>query len=93
MNSLKNYKKCSYTFLHFFLDCVFTIHKNFLGQYVANMYTVTKFLYLVNLIGQFLMMNQFLDQNNHAWGFHILTDIISGRDWEASGNFPRVALV
>ncbi|KAI6175590.1 Innexin [Aphelenchoides bicaudatus] len=55
------------------------------------MYTVTKCLYLVNLIGQFLMMNQFLDQNNHAWGFHILNDIISGHDWEASGNFPRVA--
>lgn len=36
------------------------------------------------------MMNQFLDQNNHAWGAHILIDIFSGRDWEASGNFPRV---
>jgi hypothetical protein len=55
------------------------------------MYTITKFLYLLNVIGQFLMMNQFLGQNNHAWGAHILIDIFSGRDWEASGNFPRVA--
>ncbi|KAI6187271.1 Innexin [Aphelenchoides besseyi] len=61
------------------------------GQYVANMYTITKFLYLLNLIGQFLMMNQFLDQNNHAWGADILRDIINGKDWETSGNFPRVA--
>lgn len=55
-----------------------------------SMYTMTKFLYLINVVGQFLMMNQFLDQNNHAWGAHILIDIFSGRDWEASGNFPRV---
>ncbi|KAI6239676.1 Innexin [Aphelenchoides fujianensis] len=62
------------------------------GQYVANIYTITKFLYLLNLVGQFLMMNQFLDQNNHLWGADILRDIINGKDWEASGNFPRVAL-
>lgn len=35
------------------------------GQYVANMYTITKFLYLINVVGQFLMMNQLLDQVIH----------------------------
>lgn len=38
------------------------------------------------------MMNQFLGQNHHAWGANILRDIIEGRDWELSGNFPRIVL-
>lgn len=38
------------------------------------------------------MMNQFLGQNNYAWGANILSDIIDGKDWELSGNFPRIAL-
>ncbi|CAD5207821.1 unnamed protein product [Bursaphelenchus okinawaensis] len=62
------------------------------GTYLSNTYTATKILYLLNLVGQFVMMNQFLGQNDHLWGFHILYDITIGRDWELSGNFPRVAL-
>ncbi|CAD5210591.1 unnamed protein product [Bursaphelenchus xylophilus] len=62
------------------------------GTYLTNVYTTTKLLYLVNLVGQFIMMNQFLGQDNHLWGFNILHDITMGRDWELSGNFPRVAL-
>ncbi|TMS35246.1 hypothetical protein L596_002690 [Steinernema carpocapsae] len=62
------------------------------GCYVTNVYMVTKVMYLINVIGQFLMMNQFLGQNNHFWGTSILTDIIHGRDWELSGNFPRIAM-
>ncbi|KAH7727728.1 Protein EAT-5 [Aphelenchoides avenae] len=62
------------------------------GTYVSNLYTVTKALYVLNVVGQFLMMNQFLGQNNHIWGADILRDIINGKDWELSGNFPRIAL-
>ncbi|CAI4230039.1 unnamed protein product [Auanema sp. JU1783] len=62
------------------------------GCYIANLYTLTKMFYVLNLIGQFLMMNKFLGQNNHWWGFHILSDILAGTDWELSGNFPRIAM-
>ena len=56
------------------------------------MYILTKLLYLFNVIGQFVMMNQFLGQHNYLWGAHILNDIRTGRDWELSGNFPRITM-
>jgi hypothetical protein len=48
----------------------------------SSMFIFTKLLYMVNIVAQFLVMNQFLGQNNHAWGANILRDIIEGRDWE-----------
>ena len=57
-----------------------------------SMYILTKLLYLFNVIGQFVMMNQFLGQNNYLWGMNILNDIRTGKDWELSGNFPRIAM-
>ncbi|CAJ0955292.1 unnamed protein product, partial [Mesorhabditis belari] len=62
------------------------------GTYLANIYLFTKLLYLFNLIAQFLAMNQFLGQRNHLWGASILSDIISGSNWEDTGNFPRIAM-
>lgn len=62
------------------------------GCYVSNIFIITKIFYIINITGQFIMMNQFLGQNNYAWGANILSDIIDGKDWELSGNFPRIAL-
>ncbi|VDL79832.1 unnamed protein product [Nippostrongylus brasiliensis] len=62
------------------------------GTYVSNIYMITKILYVINLIVQFLMMNKFLGQNDPYWGVRILSDILTGTDWEHSGNFPRVAM-
>ena len=50
-----------------------------------SVYVVTKFLYVLNLIGQFFMMNKFLGQNDPYWGAKILSDIMTGTDWELSG--------
>lgn len=46
---------------------------------------MTKLIYVLNLIVQFLMMNKFLGQNDPYWGVHILSDILTGTDWEHSG--------
>ncbi|ETN72100.1 innexin-3 family protein [Necator americanus] len=62
------------------------------GTYVSNVYLLTKILYVINLAGQFFMMNKFLGQNDPYWGVHILSDILTGTDWELSGNFPRIAM-
>ncbi|EYC33438.1 hypothetical protein Y032_0002g800 [Ancylostoma ceylanicum] len=55
------------------------------GTYVSNVYLLTKMLYVINLAGQFFMMNKFLGQNDPYWGIHILSDILTGTDWELSG--------
>ncbi|CAJ0595909.1 unnamed protein product [Cylicocyclus nassatus] len=62
------------------------------GTYVSNVYLVTKIINVINLGGQFFMMNKFLGQNDPYWGVHILSDILTGTDWELSGNFPRIAM-
>ncbi|VDM77942.1 unnamed protein product [Strongylus vulgaris] len=62
------------------------------GTYVSNVYLMTKISYVINLAGQFFMMNKFLGQNDPYWGVHILSDILTGTDWELSGNFPRIAM-
>ncbi|CAJ0583403.1 unnamed protein product, partial [Mesorhabditis spiculigera] len=62
------------------------------GCFISNSYIFIKCLYMLNIIGQFLMQNQFLGQYNHLWGATILSDIISGSNWEDTGNFPRIAM-
>jgi hypothetical protein len=62
------------------------------GTYVTFLYVFTKILYILNVIVQFLVMNEFLGQKNHMWGLQILVDLANGRVWEESGNFPRVTL-
>ena len=60
------------------------------GMYVTVLYLVTKLLYIVNVIAQFLILNAFLGPNYTWWGFGILRDILSDHEWEQSGHFPRV---
>uniref|UniRef100_A0A914V7N6 Innexin n=1 Tax=Plectus sambesii TaxID=2011161 RepID=A0A914V7N6_9BILA len=62
------------------------------GYYVTFLYVATKMLYILNVAIQFLVMNDFLGQDNHLWGLQILYDLANGREWEESGNFPRVTL-
>ncbi|CAD6184742.1 unnamed protein product [Caenorhabditis auriculariae] len=62
------------------------------GKYITNVYLVTKVLYMTNSFLQFYSTNKFLGQNDPYWGARILSDILSGTDWELSGNFPRIAM-
>uniref|UniRef100_A0A914BW62 Innexin n=1 Tax=Acrobeloides nanus TaxID=290746 RepID=A0A914BW62_9BILA len=62
------------------------------GTYVANMYIVTKLLFILNLVVQFLMMNQFLGQNDPGWGIKLARDIMNGENWAETGNFPRISI-
>uniref|UniRef100_A0AC35UBY9 Innexin n=1 Tax=Rhabditophanes sp. KR3021 TaxID=114890 RepID=A0AC35UBY9_9BILA len=62
------------------------------GSFVRNMYIITKLLFVINVIGQFYMMNFFLGQNSSTWGIKLLSDLTNGKDWDDSGNFPRVTM-
>jgi hypothetical protein len=62
------------------------------GYYTTLMYMFIKLLYIVNVIGQFFMMQAYLAPDYDWWGFGILNDMINGRVWHNSGHFPRVTL-
>lgn len=56
-------------------------------------YLVVKVLYLINAIGQLVMMQRFLGFSavtDLAYGFSVLRDIVNGHDWQVTQIFPRV---
>ncbi|GMT35401.1 hypothetical protein PFISCL1PPCAC_26698, partial [Pristionchus fissidentatus] len=65
---------------------------NNLGSYVTGLYIATKIGYLTNLIIQLLLLDKFLGTGNLFWGFNMIGDLLSGREWLESGIFPRVTL-
>uniref|UniRef100_A0A0N5AC72 Innexin n=1 Tax=Syphacia muris TaxID=451379 RepID=A0A0N5AC72_9BILA len=60
------------------------------GSYVTILYLVVKLLFLINIILQFVLLNQFLGPQYTFWGIGIITDLFRGRHWQESGHFPRV---
>lgn len=46
----------------------------------------------MNVVSQIFLLNVFLGTDNLFYGFHILKDLLNGREWETSGNFPRVTM-
>ncbi|VDP06673.1 unnamed protein product [Soboliphyme baturini] len=63
------------------------------ATYVSTMYLVSKALYMINVSGQLILMNRFLETDRYSlYGFGALADVLNGTTWEKSGIFPRVTL-
>lgn len=62
------------------------------GTYLTVLYLFIKMVYLIQAITQFVLLNKFLGTGYTFWGFEILRDLMSGREWEESGHFPRVTM-
>ncbi|KFD48267.1 hypothetical protein M514_10844 [Trichuris suis] len=62
--------------------------------YVTSVYILVKLLYLVNVIGQFFIMNYFLETDNQGslYGWEMFRNILNGTQWDTSGFLPRVTL-
>uniref|UniRef100_A0A915PIC2 Innexin n=1 Tax=Setaria digitata TaxID=48799 RepID=A0A915PIC2_9BILA len=58
--------------------------------YVTALYLFCKSLNVLNIIVQLYLLNRFLGMQYQFWGFGVLSDLIHGRQWSISGNFPRV---
>ncbi|VDP08860.1 unnamed protein product [Soboliphyme baturini] len=73
-------------------DLCATCFGNRFSSYVTYLYIMIKLLYVVNVLGQIFLLNTFLGTSNVLYGFHILMDLLNGREWDESGNFPRVTM-
>lgn len=55
------------------------------GSYLNLLYILVKFVYLVQVLTQFVILNRFLGTAYTFWGFDILRDLAYGREWQESG--------
>ena len=51
-----------------------------------------KAIYALNALFQFLIVKWMLGTDSLFWGWNVITDLINGREWPETGNFPRVTL-
>ncbi|KAE9549810.1 hypothetical protein FO519_006975 [Halicephalobus sp. NKZ332] len=63
---------------------------NVYANYMTIVYLLFKVLNCINVFGQLLIMNCFLNTKYTFWGIGILSDLWNNRDWKVSGHFPRV---
>ena len=63
-----------------------------LGSYVSTLYIVVKFLYVLNIFIQFVILNSFLGTTYSFWGLDTMLQLINGKDWMDTHVFPRVTL-
>uniref|UniRef100_A0A914EMS8 Innexin n=1 Tax=Acrobeloides nanus TaxID=290746 RepID=A0A914EMS8_9BILA len=62
------------------------------GSFLNVLYILVKFIYLAQVLTQFVILNRFLGTSYTLWGFDILRDLAYGREWQESGHFPRVTM-
>ena len=73
------------------------------GMYLVSVYCTlrsktllqaTKLMYVGNIITNLILVNKFLETDEYSvYGLGVLRDLLFGRTWMESGNFPRVTLV
>ncbi|KAL3093297.1 hypothetical protein niasHS_005192 [Heterodera schachtii] len=67
------------------------LNLRFYEAYLTFLYMGIKLLFLSNVCMQMFLMNWFLQTSNYRYyGLGVLQDLLDGRPWSDSGNFPRV---
>lgn len=62
------------------------------GTFLTGLFIFTKFLYLINVIAQFFILNKFMATDYNFYGFEVIEAIIRGDNFRESARFPRVTL-
>ncbi|TGZ55299.1 hypothetical protein CRM22_010459 [Opisthorchis felineus] len=60
------------------------------NAFLFYLYTTIKLLYLLNILGQLCFLKYFLGTDSYIFGLHVLYDLLNGKPWTQTGNFPRV---
>ncbi|CAF1074323.1 unnamed protein product [Rotaria sordida] len=62
------------------------------GNYLAFGYILVKLLYITNAIGQLFLLNIFMGNRLHLYGFEVLQKLFHGQKIEAIEKFPRITM-
>lgn len=62
------------------------------GTFLTGYYLFVKFLFCVNVVGQFFLMNAFMSMNYNVYGFEVLTSLAENGRITENPRFPRVTL-
>ncbi|GMT10764.1 hypothetical protein PFISCL1PPCAC_2061, partial [Pristionchus fissidentatus] len=76
--------------MHRVLKC---FNMRYYESYVTGLYLATKIMYVGNILTNLVLVNKFLETDeSHVYGYSVLRDLLFGKSWQESGNFPRVTL-
>jgi innexin len=62
------------------------------GNYLAFFYVVVKLLYIGNAAGQLFLLNLFMGDRFHWYGFEMIQKWFYGQTMEAIERFPRITM-
>ncbi|XP_063411777.1 innexin unc-9-like isoform X1 [Mytilus trossulus] len=63
------------------------------GNFLMVLLIFVRFLYLVNVAGQLILLNEFLADDFYIYGYDVMEKFLAGKDWALNHNrFPRVTL-
>ncbi|CAF1032089.1 unnamed protein product [Adineta steineri] len=79
------------SFQKFCYNLTFWRHRH-LSSYIVVLFTFVKFLFLINSLIQIFLLNTFLGNDYHLFGFEVINKFVRGLDWGESKRFPRVTL-
>ncbi|VDK87917.1 unnamed protein product [Dibothriocephalus latus] len=57
---------------------------------ITLLFFLVRLLFVGNSVGQIYLMQHFIGSNSSTFGIDILNNLMSGVDWETTGQFPRV---
>ena len=63
-----------------------------LSSFIVLLFTFVKLLFLINSLVQIFLLNAFLGNDYHLFGFEVIDKFARGLDWGESKRFPRVTL-
>lgn len=62
------------------------------GTFLSALFLSVKFLYVINVIGQFFLLNAFMATDYNLYGFEIINHLAAKGEWRESPRFPKVTL-
>ena len=78
-------------FLKTMFSSLFLLNSNS-SSYISASYMFIKFSYVLNLIGQFFLLNIFIGPKFNLYGFEVIKNLYYGKDFWESSRFPRITM-